>query len=557
MDTLSQAIKAGKGIVDRGFVFLDSHLHPEEVSHDSIFRIAKNISLYLRSRGLTKGDRLGLVIPANKEFVFWFLGAVYAGIVPVPLYPPIPGGRLDGYLDILLKILNSCEARMVVTTTRLSIIKEVLLKGCPALDDTIFIEEIVNLEREDESSEDDEVEIVSSDTCLIQYTSGSTADPKGVVIRHANITSNACGLIKSLRSDEKRIAVSWLPLYHDMGLMLVMLPILIHSKVVLISPITFVTRPQIWMQTISAYRATTTASPNFGLALASKYTNHKAKLDLSCLDAVICGAEAINPETVRRFVETFEPSGFRRNAIVAAYGMAEATLCVTHDDADRPFHTILIDRYLYEKKGIVREVLSAKSSECIEVVSCGRTLPGHEVAIMREDGTLAEEAEVGEVVFRGPSVTTGYWGTREANSKLFKGKWMVTGDLGFILGGELFISARKKDLIIVAGRNYQPQSIEWTVEKVEGIRKGNVIAFSVFGDDTERVIVVSECSARGSMEQLAEAVKARVAEEIGTKVQKVVFVEKGTLPKTSSGKLRRGAAKIAYETGTLKSITVV
>jgi fatty-acyl-CoA synthase len=560
MDTVVEAIREGKGIVDRGFTFLDHNLDPKRLSYDDVSKEADTIGRYYRLIGLKRGDRVALMLPDNKDFVLWFLGAVTAGVVPVPIYPPMPGGRLESFLDRTSKILNSCKARCIVTSRLMTYLEESLKKGVPVLDNVIYSEDVSTNEKGVKSEFLTEEKIAPSDICFIQYTSGSTRDPKGVIVTHQNVIANALSMIDIIELNvEKDVGACWLPLYHDMGLIGSLLaPTLAHSNMIFMSPFTFVTRPESWIKVINEYRVTVAASPNFGLALATKYANRAVEVDLSCLREITCGGEPIHPDTVRSFIDTFKPLGLSDIVIKPAYGMAEATLCVTMTKLDERFRTVLIDKEKYELENKVIVVENGKEKSTLEIVSCGNVIIGHEIDIVNEKYESLGEGKVGEIVVRGPSVTGGYYGDSESSAKLFCGDWIITGDLGFVLNEELFVSGRRKDLIVVAGRNYHPHSIEWCVEQVDGVRPGNVVAFSIDNKLTERVVVVAEIrdSVAPAPVQLANTVKTRVAADFGIPLHEVVFVEKGSLPKTSSGKLQRGKAKSWYEGNTLRRIPI-
>jgi len=335
-----------------------------------------------------------------------------------------------------------------------------------------------------------------------------------------------------------------------MGLIgFVVAPLLTEVPVVFIPTMSFIKGPNTWMDTVNRFRGTITFAPNFAFGLAAKRMNKRRaeKLDLSCLRVVGCGAEPINAETMRTFVDTFEPIGLDPSAIMPAYGMAESTLAITFDRLDRPFRTIRIDRARYELDKVV-ELTDAPDG--MELVSCGQHFEGHEVEIMGDDEQLLGEGLVGEVVLRGPSVTTGYFENSDATAQLLRRGWLHSGDLGFKLDGELFISGRMKDLIILNGRNYYPQSIEWEIEQVRGVRHGNVVAFSVPGRQSEELVVVAE-SRDATDEELSKAIRQRVHESFGLRPRDIVLLEPGSLPKTSSGKLQRRKARSLYETETL------
>ena len=308
------------------------------------------------------------------------------------------------------------------------------------------------------------------------------------------------------------------------------------------------------METVHKFRATITFGPNFAFDLATKRApkNSRLKLDLSCLRVLGCGAEPINPKTMEYFLETFAPWGLKANALMPSYGMAEATLAIAFDHLNRPMQKLVIDRQAYESKNIARPIGNDghDPKKRFELVSCGRSIPGHEVKILDDQGNPLPEGMVGEIVFRGASVTPGYFQNPQASRQLLKGGWLHTGDLGFISNGDLYISGRQKDLVIINGRNYPPQAIEWVVEEIAGIRKGSVVAFSVDGNSTEKLVVIAETIMTDTVE-LAQAVSEQIRSALGLAVDKVVLVGRGSIPKTSSGKLQRRRAKALFEGGLL------
>jgi fatty-acyl-CoA synthase len=493
-----------------------------------------------------------MIVPESEDFVLSFLGAITVGVVPVPMYPPLALGKLDGFIDSAARILSTARAKMLLSTKKVAPILWSLTSRVKGLEDIVTVDRL----REPAPWDGSPVDIGPSDTCFLQFTSGSTSEPKGVVVTHGSLVANARAImfdgLDSGDGSQDR-GISWLPLYHDMGLIgFVIAPIVAHVPVVFIQTLSFVKRPTVWMDTVAKYKGTITFAPNFAFALAAKHAERNARAEgfsLRSLRVLGCGAEPINGGTLRRFVEAFEPHGLNPNAVMPCYGMAEATLAMSFDTLKAPFTTVRIDRERYEDRHQAIKVDNG-AGEAVELVSCGRTFAGHDLAIRGDDGSLLPEGEVGEIVFRGPSVAAGYFENPEATALLLRDGWLHTGDLGFMLDGQVYVSGRMKDLIILNGRNYHPQAIEWEVEQVEGIRKGNVVAFAVRGDDTEKLVVVAE-SRRDAGADLADTIKAAVRENVGLTVQEVVLVPAGGLPKTSSGKLQRKKTRAAYEAGHL------
>jgi fatty-acyl-CoA synthase len=553
-ETLNAACDAIAHIGHKGYTFLDNDLTPADWSYSEACGEAKRLGACLQTLGLTKGDRLALVLNAPEDFVLSFLGAVSMGVMPVPMYPPLALGRLDNYIDRAAGILRVSGAKALLTTKELIPLLQPVLSRVPTLQSILDIESLQqmgDLALNEPGTRPDE-------PCFLQFTSGSTSAPRGVIVTHRNLIANAKATIKSLEihPDTDR-AVSWLPLYHDMGLIgFVIATMVAQIPVVFIPTIAFVKHPGVWMETVHKYRATITFGPNFAFELAAKRAPKTSRInpDLSCLRVLGCGAEPINPKTMESFIAAFAPLGLKPNAVLPCYGMAEATLAIAFDHLHKPMQKLVIDRHAYETRGIARpigadeEVTDPKRK--FELVSCGRTFPGHEIRILNNTGKPLPEGQVGEIVFRGPSVTPGYFQNPEASRQLLQGGWLHTGDLGFILNGDLYVSGRQKDLVIINGRNYPPQAIEWIVEEIAGIRKGSVVAFSVNGDSTEKLVIIAETTMTNS-EELALVISNQVRSALGLAVHKVVLVGRGSIPKTSSGKLQRRQTKALFEEGQL------
>jgi fatty-acyl-CoA synthase len=551
VETLNAARDAATSITHKGYTFLDNDLIPTEWSFAEVGKEAGSIGACLRSLGFTKGDRIALVLAAPEDFVLTFLGTISAGIMPVPMYPPLALGRLDNYIERAVGILKVSGAKVLIATKELIPIFRPVLSRVPTLKTLLDIETLRQMKSDGGLNE---IDIQPDEPCFLQFTSGSTSAPRGVIVTHRNLIANARSIIKALEVDpEKDRAVSWLPLYHDMGLIgFVISSLVARTPVVFIPTIAFVKHPGVWMETVHKFRGTVTFGPNFAFELAAKRAPRNSKMDLSCLRVLGCGSEPINPRTMEHFLNAFALSGLNPNALMPCYGMAEATLAIAFDNVHRPLRKLVIDRQAYESKNIARPIPEKlqDSKKKFELVSCGRAVPDHEIKILNEKGRFLPEGRVGEIVFKGPSVTPGYFQNPEATRQLLKGGWLHTGDLGFILDGDLYISGRQKDLVIINGKNYPPQAIEWVVEEVAGIRKGSVVAFSVDGDATEKLIIIAETTMTDNAE-LAQTISDRIRSAFGLSVDKVVLVGRGSIPKTSSGKLQRRRTKALFEDGLL------
>jgi fatty-acyl-CoA synthase len=554
-DTMIDLLEQAADLHHKGYTFLDASLNARPWTFAEMVRETQARAEGMRELGLRAGDRVGLVAPDPEDFVFGFLAAIQAGVMPVPMYPPFALDRLDAYVDQAARILEVAQARALFTTKSIGSLLWSLVSKVPSLETVHALEKLRN-RRPPRQFEPHRPR--PEDPCFLQFTSGSTSTPKGVMVSHENLVANATAIMKDgVNADpEKDHGVSWLPLYHDMGLIgFVVSPMLQQIRVTFIPTELFVRRPNVWMETIHAQRGTITFAPNFAFGLAAKRISKSklAELDLSCLRVVGCGAEPINPDTLRLFQNTFSAAGLRPEAIMPAYGMAEATLAITFDTLDAPFSTLRLDRSVYESER--RAVVAGPDvpeERVMELVSCGRAFPGHRVGVRDDDGSLLEEGQVGELVLRGPSNTAGYYRSPEATAALLQDGWLHTGDLGFILDGEVYVSGRKKDMIILNGRNHYPQSIEWELERIEGIRKGNVVAFGIAGSNSEEVVIAAETRSE-DLDQLRRTVKKQVHDAFGVRPRDVVLLPPGSLPKTSSGKLQRRKAKDLYEEASLGS----
>jgi len=464
--TLIEALEQCHLVGDsRGYTFVDS----DEKSHTLGFRTlvdeARRRGRQLAGLGLRKGDRIALVIPDSKEFVLTFLGAATQGIVPVPLYPPLSLGKLDAYLGAMVRTLNAAAIDLVVTTTQVQKILWSVLPRVPSARDLVTVEQLAGLPESSEPAP----EIVPTDPVFLQFTSGSTAMPKGVIVTHGSLIANAtCIMRDGLQSDPAiDRAISWLPLYHDMGLIgFVIAPLMTTIATVFIPTISFVKRPSLWMEKINEHRATITFAPNFAFARVTKRCSDAdiARWDLSCLRVVGCGAEPIHAGTMRAFIERFGAAGMRPDVMLPCYGMAEATLAMAFVDLNEPLRVDAIDPdACYDEK---RAVPAQTSAGALELVACGKPFPGHELGIFDDHDRKLGERRIGEIRFKGPSVAGGYFRNAEQTKVIFGADgWLRTGDLGYIADGQLYISGRKKDILIIHGRNYYPQGIEWLCEE--------------------------------------------------------------------------------------------
>jgi fatty-acyl-CoA synthase len=540
----------------RGYTFVDGAGKSNTLGFRTLVDTARKRGRQLAGMGLRKGDRVALVIPDAEEFVLTFLGAATQGIVPVPLYPPLSLGRLDAYLGAMVRTLNAAAIDLVVTTAQVQKILWSVLPRVPTARDLVTVEQLAAAPESKEPAP----EITPTDPVFLQFTSGSTAAPKGVVVTHGSLCANCIGIQHAGLQADPLVdkALSWLPLYHDMGLIgFVLSPLMITMPSVFIPTISFVKRPSLWMEQIHKHRATITFAPNFAFARATKRATDAelASWDLSCLRVVGCGAEPIHAGTMRAFIERFAAAKLAPDVMLPCYGMAEATLAMSFVGLRQYLH---VDAINPDACYALRRAMPAPPADgALELVACGRPFPGHELGIFDDDDRRLGERMIGEIRFKGPSVAAGYFRNPEQTRLVFGGEradgWLRTGDLGYIADGQLFISGRKKDILIIHGRNYYPQGIEWLAEEVPGVRKGNVVAFSVPGATSEEIVIVAESTEADAAKRaaIAEQVKRHVNEAMALAVGDVTLVGIGELPKTTSGKLQRAKTREQYLAGTL------
>jgi fatty-acyl-CoA synthase len=553
MRTFPQVLRENAVHTDRAVTFLRANGDERRVSFPDLWRESCRRAQALYGLGLSKGDRIALVLPEPDEFVLTFMACLSAGIVAVPMYPPATLAKMEAYGDTVRHILSASGAKVLVTSAALRDLMSEHLAGHTSAR--------VVLESEIRGSEGDEREpepVALEDLAFLQFTSGSTSRPKGVMVTFENLAANAHAImVDGLKSTPADKGVSWLPLYHDMGLIgFVVAPLYTLVQVMFLPTMSFIRRPSIWLDAIHRFRGTITFAPNFAYALAARAVTdaQAAGWDLSCMRALGCGAEPIQADVLRAFLDRFSKNGLAPTSVLPSYGMAEATLAITFHDIAAPLKTDRVD-VASMRKGRATRITDGG----MELVACGRPFPGHEVSIMTPAGHPMGEREVGEIWVKGPSVTKGYFGNPTATEETFGGGWLRTGDLGYVADGELYICGRAKDLIILNGKNYYPQDIENVVSKAAGVRDGQCVTFSYLDDrGGEHCVVVAEAKIgprAGSAAQIIAEIIQLVRAEIGIVLSEVHLIKRGTLPKTSSGKVRRSEAKRRLELGELELLT--
>ena len=543
------------------YTFLSDGQLEESLTYRELETRARAIAARLQTT-VAQGQRVLLLYPSGLEYITAFCGCLYAGVIPVPAYPP----RANRNLARLQSIVSDAQAEVALaTSTIISRLQPLsaLTKDLQALSwMTAPSDEIDKL-----ADEWVEPDINANTIAFLQYTSGSTAAPKGVMVSHGNLLHNEELIRRVFQQNEESVIVGWLPLYHDMGLIgNVLQQLFLGAKCILFSPTTFLQQPYRWLEAISRYRATTSGGPNFAYDLCvEKITAaERATLDLSCWTTAFNGAEPIRPETLERFADAFGPCGFRPEAFYPCYGLAEATLLVTGKLNSEPPSIRAVDAKALQNNQVVESLPGTDGVRLL--VGCGNVQADQTIVVVNPETKVeCMPGQVGEILISGPGVALGYWNRPEESEEVFRARiaerneatFLRTGDLGFISDGELFITGRAKDLIIIRGRNHYPQDIEQTVEiSHPALRRGCGAAFSIEVSGEERLVVVQELKPHGTPEadEAISSIRTAIADEHEVAPFAVVLIKTATIAKTSSGKIRRNACREEFLSGVLSVI---
>ena len=537
----------------RGHVYLyGEDQRPQLITYGQLGAGARTVASGLTARGLEPGETVSLMLPTGEDFFFAFFGILLAGGVPVPIYPPFKASRLEEYAQRQSRILQNAGARFLITFRQAEKLARLLKPGIPTLRGVLTVSELVESMQGGQDLPPAAASH-SDQAALIQYTSGSTGDPKGVVLTHSNLLANIQAIGRGLDLQAGDFGVSWLPLYHDMGLIGSWLTALCFGvPTAILSPLAFLSRPERWLWAIHEHRGTVSAAPNFAYELCARKIDERALegLDLSCWRVALNGAEPISPDTLDRFARRFAPYGFRAEAFLPVYGLAESSVALTFPPLNRKPRVDRIKREGFESRGEALPCPEPDASS-LRFVSEGKALPGHEVRVVDDTACESGERVQGHIQFRGPSTMQGYFKNPAATAAVLReGGWVDTGDLGYLADGELFVTARIKDVIIMGGRNLYPQEVEEIVGDVQGVRRGCVAAFGVSDQrlGTEKLVVIAETrETDGSLRDEIEArIISHVDAHLGLPPDVVRLVAPQMVPKTSSGKIRRDACKQMY-----------
>jgi len=507
---------------------------------------ARAMGAALQARGAGPGTTVGLLGPTSRALVTaiqatWLTGATVA-MLPLPMRL----GSIDEFVDATRRRVQNADAAIVLVDRQLA---DFVPDGL----DVTMLDELTGTDgRFAEPTVDPE------SLAILQFTSGSTADPKGVMLPHRCVTANIDAIRRGARMDDDHDRVaSWLPLYHDMGLIgLLGVPMTTGVDLVLAGPQDFLAAPGRWLDWMSTFRCTVTGGPNFSYALAARALRRSGDLDLGAWRLALNGAEPIDPDSVEAFLGAGAPFGLDAGTAFCVYGMAEATLAITFPEPGAGMTVDTVDRRVLETDNYAAPS-DADRTGARRLPLLGRVLDGLELRVVDPDtGAGRQDREVGEVELRGASITPGYFRNPEATAASFRDGWLRTGDLGYVVDGELVICGRRKDVIIVGGRNVFPEDIERAVAGVEGVRAGNVIAFGTTSRrGREAIVVVAETKADDDgTAPVRAAVAERITDAIGIPPTEIVLVAPGTLPKTSSGKLQRSLCKDRYLSDVLEPV---
>lgn len=536
----------------KGHRYLDDSGNETYVTYPELFKASGKIASALNASGVKKGDRVALMLPDPKEFVPTFFGILQMGAVATPVALPFARDGIESGLQNLRQIIIKSGAALLIADKKLVPLIGTLLVGKMKT-----IVSYQDLERRAERVMQP-VKLTKDDLAFLQFTSGSTSQPKGVAITYANLLANIKAIAAGINPSSDQTIVSWLPLFHDMGLIgFVIAPLIEGLEVTYMPTMAFLKRPLSWLKTISKYKAGVSFAPNFAYALCVSRARPQdlEDLDLSSWRVAGCGAEPIQRKNLENFAKTFAPAGFKAEALFPTYGLAESTLAVSFPVAGTGFTTdvILIENLSKDNKAVKAD---PERSDVLEFVSCGSGFKDHELRIFDEDLNTLPERTVGQIVVKGPSVMKGYFEDEPATTAALKDGWLLTGDLGYLADNQLYICGRLKDLIIINGRNYYPSDIENAANTVEGVRNGGTAAFSITDSEQGRELAVLCFETKLSSEQYPQLmvdVRSAVFSQLGVNTDILVPLSPGTLPKTSSGKIQRSKTKELFLSGVLGS----
>jgi fatty-acyl-CoA synthase len=527
----------------------------EIITYGDMLQNSLRVAQGLRDRGLKDGETVAIMQPTNPGFFYTFYGTLLAGGVPVPIYPPFRMHMLEAYAKTEAKILSNAEVRILVTFEQAEKLSRLLQSFVPSLKHVTTVAELM------------QPKILASpfhakanSFAFIQYTSGSTSDPKGVLLTHHNLMANIRAYGKSIKVTHEDVVISWLPLYHDMGLIGMWLGSLYYGvPLVLMTPFSFLNHPERWLWAMHYHRGTISGAPNFAYELCVRKIEPAMLegLDLSSWRVAANGAEKVYPRTLEQFATKFAPYGFKRTTLMPVYGLAESTVALAIPPPGREFRIDHIDRQKFEEE---RLAIPTEEKNALEFVGCGMPMEGHHIKITNDEYLELPERHIGNLLFKGPSSMQGYYHNSRATQAIYHEGWIDSGDLAYMADGEVFITGRRKDLIIKAGRNIYPAELEELVGVISGVRQGCVTAFGATDakSGTEQLVVVAETREKNKDQRakILRDINDAVATALDIVPDEVVLVAPHVVPKTSSGKLQRAACKKMYVEGNLGKLQI-
>ena len=536
--------RASETCGNRGLIFVDED--EQRFTWEEIEAQAQRAAAGVQARDGEPGDRVTIVCQGLRPLVTSFFGAVLAGLHPSILPTPISRHRLQGYLQHVVSIVRVAEPKFVVVDEEVELVGKPLVKEANLENKALVIrhDELI-----DSSSRFNLHEATPDEIAVIQFTSGSTSAPRGVVVPHRCVAANVQAIVERLEVAPHDVGGGWLPMYHDMGLIGNLLGAAARSiDLVLTTPFNFLRRPRRWLDVMERHNVSITAGPNVSYRHLLERGDIPGR-DLGKWRVAIIGAEPVDPELLTAFTEAFGPAGFPKTGFMPAYGLAEVGLMATGVRAQEEYEIVEVDREALEGEGIARPVNEA--SNCARIVSCGAPVRETSVRIVDDHGELVPDSCIGEISIAGSSVMREYFNDPVATADTFHGEWLMTGDLGYMKDHQLFVTGRKKELIIFGGRNYYPQDIERVVHGLELVRSGSVVAFGTKNGHDEGIVIVAAPRDPQNSESIGARVRAVVSESLNLPVLDVVLLESGRIPRTTSGKLCRGRCRDLYEGGEL------
>ncbi len=545
---------------DRVHVHLLEDDSGQDITYRQLFETASNVAAGLMTSGLKRNETVAIMLPTCADFFYSFFGVGLAGGIPVPIYPPARPDKIEEYVRRQVAILRNAEVRFLISFDRIKSISNIMRVSIPSLIEATTVDAL-RQRGVDAGAKVSPASVEPSEIGTLQYTSGSTGDPKGVVLSQSNLLANIRGIGWAVQVRPTDVGVSWLPLYHDMGLIGSWLFCLYYGiPLTVLSPLAFLSRPERWLWALHDSGGTLCPAPNFSYELCARKIPEKALegLDLSRWRVAINAGEPVLPDTLAHFTQRFKPYGFHAESYVPCYGLAESSVALAFPPINRLPVTDTIRRGVFESEGKAVPVAPADPADpnVMRFIANGKPLPGHEIRIVDDQNQEVGERQQGRLFFRGPSRTAGYYRNPKATAAIMTDDgWMDSGDLAYWAGGEVYVTGRIKDCIIKSGRNIIPQEVEMATADVPGVRRGCIAAFGAVDPDsgTERLVVVAETRTtdRKELDRISAEIVRNVDAVLGIPPDRVELVAPHSIPKTSSGKIRRSETRLLFLSGKL------